>query len=229
MTSALARGILSVVFNVVFYGALLFGPAGTFDWPRAWFLLGVLFVATVATVIALFPGRRALIDERFKPPIQKGQPFQDKVLTVVLLSSYVGDVLLVGLDRFRLRLLPPPGAVVSWFGLVFFVAGWTLLVLAMRENTFAAPVVKHQKERGQRVIDTGVYGIVRHPMYAGGALFILGLPLFLESYAATAAAAIPIGAMIARIFVEERLLARELEGYRDYAARVRARLVPGVW
>jgi protein-S-isoprenylcysteine O-methyltransferase Ste14 len=229
VTSALARGILSVVFNVVFYGALLFGPAGTFDWPRAWFLLGVLFVATVATVIALFPGRRALIDERFKPPIQKGQPFQDKVLTVVLLSSYVGDVLLVGLDRFRLRLLPPPGAVVSWFGLVFFVAGWTLLVLAMRENTFAAPVVKHQKERGQRVIDTGVYGIVRHPMYAGGALFILGLPLFLESYAATAAAAIPIGAMIARIFVEERLLARELDGYRDYAARVRARLVPGVW
>jgi protein-S-isoprenylcysteine O-methyltransferase Ste14 len=229
VTSALARGILSVVFNVVFYGALLFGPAGTFDWPRAWFLLGVLFVATVATVIALFPGRRALIDERFKPPIQKGQPFEDKVLTVVLLSSYVGDVLLVGLDRFRLRLLPPPGAVASWFGLVFFVAGWTLLVLAMRENTFAAPVVKHQKERGQRVIDTGVYAIVRHPMYAGGALFILGLPLFLESYAATAAAAIPIGAMIARIFVEERLLARELDGYRDYAARVRARLVPGVW
>jgi protein-S-isoprenylcysteine O-methyltransferase Ste14 len=66
-------------------------------------------------------------------------------------------------------------------------------------------------------------------MYAGGALFMLGLPLFLESYTASAAAAIPIGAMIARIFVEERLLARELDGYRDYAARVRARLVPGVW
>jgi protein-S-isoprenylcysteine O-methyltransferase Ste14 len=188
-----------------------------------------LFVATVATVVVLFPGRRALIDERFKPPIQKGQPFEDKILTVVLLSSYVADVLLVGLDRFRLHLLPPPGAVVSSLGLVFFIAGWTLLVLAMRENTFAAPVVKHQKERGQRVVDTGVYAIVRHPMYAGGALFMLGLPLFLESYAASAAAAIPIGAMIARIFVEERLLARELDGYRDYAARVRARLVPGVW
>ena len=229
MTSTLARGIVSVVFNVVFYGALLFGPAGTFDWPRAWILVGVLFVATIVTVVALFPGRRALIDERFKPPIQKGQPFEDKILTVVLLASYVGDVLLVGLDRFRLHLLPPPGILVSSFGLVLFVAGWTLLVLAMRENTFAAPVVKHQKEREQRVIDTGVYAIVRHPMYAGGALFMLGLPLFLESYAATAAAAVPIGAMIARIFVEERFLARELDGYRDYTARVRSRLIPGVW
>jgi protein-S-isoprenylcysteine O-methyltransferase Ste14 len=229
VTSTLARGIVSVVFNVVFYGALLFGPAGTFDWPRAWILVGVLFVATIVTVVALFPGRRALIDERFKPPIQKGQPFEDKILTVVLLASYVGDVLLVGLDRFRLHLLPPPGILVSSFGLVLFVAGWTLLVLAMRENTFAAPVVKHQKEREQRVIDTGVYAIVRHPMYAGGALFMLGLPLFLESYAATAAAAVPIGAMIARIFVEERFLARELDGYSDYTARVRSRLIPGVW
>jgi protein-S-isoprenylcysteine O-methyltransferase Ste14 len=229
VTSTLARGIVSVVFNVVFYGALLFGPAGTFGWPRAWILVGVLFVATIVTVVALFPGRRALIDERFKPPIQKGQPFEDKILTVVLLASYVGDVLLVGLDRFRFHLLPPPRILVSSFGLVLFVAGWTLLVLAMRENTFAAPVVKHQKEREQRVIDTGVYAILRHPMYAGGALFMLGLPLFLESYAATAAAAVPIGAMIARIFVEERFLARELDGYSDYTARVRSRLIPGVW
>jgi protein-S-isoprenylcysteine O-methyltransferase Ste14 len=229
VTSALARGIIAVLFNVVFYGALLFGPAETFDWPRAWVLLAVLFVATAISVVALFPGRQALIDERFKPPIQKGQPLADKLLTVVLLSSYVGDVLLVGLDRFRLRLLPQPGFLVSCLGLVLFLAGWTLLVLAMRENTFAAPVVKHQKERGQHVVDTGVYGVVRHPMYAGGALFMIGLPLFLESFAAAIAAAVPIGAMIARISVEERFLARELEGYREYAARVRARLVPGVW
>ncbi len=225
----LLRAIFGVVFNLVFYATMLFVPAGTLDWPRAWIFLGVLLVAILGSIAVLFPGHQDLIDERMKPPLQEGQPLADKILTIVLLASYVADVMLIGLDRFHLRWLPRPGTVVSSLGLVVFVAGWTMLVLAMRENRFAAAIVRHQKERGQSVIDTGVYAIVRHPMYLGGVQFMIGLPLFLESYAATLAALVPIAAMVWRIFVEEALLRRELAGYEAYTARVRYRLVPLVW
>jgi len=225
----LRRSTFAVVFNLVFYGSMLFVPAGTLDWPRAWVFLGVLLVAILVTIAILFPGHQELMDERFKPPIQKGQPLADKFLTLAFLAGYVASVMFVPMDRFRLHSMPPPGAVVSSLGLVLFLAGWTMLVLAMRENTFAAPVVKHQKERGQHVIDSGVYAIVRHPMYTGGALLMLGLPLFLESYAATLVACVPIALIVARIFVEEPFLERELAGYAEYEKRVRYRLVPFLW
>ena len=204
-------------------------PAGTVDWVRAWVFLGVIFVVSVLTVAKLFPGNEALIEERFKPPLQKGQPLADKFLTIGFLTAYVIDVVLVPLDRFRFHWMLPPGALISMLGLVAFLAGWTILVAAMRENRFAAPIVKHQKERGQQVIDTGVYAVVRHPMYAGGALLILGLPMFLESYAATIAAVVPISMIFARIFVEEPFLKRMLPGYEAYTERVRYRVVPFVW
>src|SRR5207244_11784613 len=133
--------------------------------------------------------------------------------------AYVMAVVLVPLDRFRFHWMPPPDTLISMLGLVAFVAGWTILVAAMRENRFAAPIVKHQKERGQQVIDTGVYAVVRHPMYAGGALLILGLPMFLESYAATIAAAVPIAMIFARIFVEEPFLKRVLPASEAYTKR----------
>ena len=225
----LLRSVFAVVFNLIFYGVLLFAPAGTLDWPRAWFFLAVLFVAILVTVAILFPGHQALMRERMKPPVQKGQPLADKVLILLFLVGYVASVLFVPIDRFRLRLTEPPGAIVSSLGLVLFLAGWTILVLAMRENRFAAPVVKHQKERGQHVIDSGVYAIVRHPMYAGGALLMIGLPLFLESYAAALVACVPAALVVARIFVEEPFLKRELAGYESYTDRVRYRLVPYLW
>jgi len=215
------RAIFAVGFNLVFFATMLFVPAGTLAWPRAWAFLGVLLVAILATIALLFPGHQDLIDERMKPPLQEGQPRADKILTIVLLLSYVADVMLIGLDRFHLHLLPRPGNFVSSLGLVLFVTGWTTIVLAMQENRFAATIVRYQEERGQRVIDTGVYATVRHPMYLGGAQFMIGLPLFLESYAATLGALVQIAVIVWRIFVEEDLLRRELAGYEAYTERVR--------
>lgn len=124
--------------------------------------------------------------------------------------------------------LKPP-VVVSSLGLVLFVAGWWITALALRENTFAAPVVKCQEERQQTVIDTGIYGIVRHPMYAGGALLMVGMPLWLESYAAALLAMVPIAILILRILIEERFPRQRLAGYDAYAQRVPYRLIPYVW
>jgi protein-S-isoprenylcysteine O-methyltransferase Ste14 len=90
-------------------------------------------------------------------------------------------------------------------------------------------VVRHQAERQQVVIDTGLYKIVRHPMYAGGVLLMIGMPLWLESNAASLFAVVPVGTLILRIQVEERFLKRELEGYNDYTSKVRYRLIPFLW
>jgi protein-S-isoprenylcysteine O-methyltransferase Ste14 len=218
--------IVGIILNMAIFAVLLFLPAGTLQWWRAWVFLGVVFVATVATVVQL---PRDLLDERFKPPIQQGQPPADKIVVLLLIATFVGVIVFIPLDVFRLHLLGKPGPFVSSVGLVLFVAGWWIMALALKENAFAAPVVKHQAERHQTVIDTGVYGLVRHPMYAGAVLLLVGMPLWLESYAATLLASVPIGTLAVRILVEEQFLRRELQGYDAYTQRVRYRLIPFLW
>ncbi|MGO9568180.1 MAG: methyltransferase family protein [Desulfomonilaceae bacterium] len=221
--------IVGVIYNLVIYGGLLFLPAGTLDWWRAWVFIGVVLIGTVAPMAILFPGRQDLLDERFKSPIQKGQPFADKILVVLLIATYLGSIVIIPLDVFRFHLMSRPGPVVSAVGLVLYVAGWCIVSLSFKENAFAAPVVKYQKERHQTVVDTGVYSIVRHPMYAGAVLLVVGMPLWLESYATALLASIVIGILALRILVEEQFLRRELKGYDAYTKRVRYRLIPFLW
>jgi protein-S-isoprenylcysteine O-methyltransferase Ste14 len=101
--------------------------------------------------------------------------------------------------------------------------------LALRENAFAVPVVKYLADRQHRVIESGVYGVVRHPMYASAVLLLVGIPLWLESSAAALLASVHIGTLAGRIVVEEQFLRRALTGYDAYTERVRDRLIPFVW
>jgi protein-S-isoprenylcysteine O-methyltransferase Ste14 len=223
------RLILGIISNVVIFGGLLFLPARTLEWWRAWVFLGVISVATLITMVTVFPSREDLLKERLKPPIQKGQPLSDKIVVLLVLTTFCGLVAFIPADVFRLQLIRKPGPLISSVGLVLFVAGWWIISLAFRENPFAAPVVKHQEERQQTVVSTGVYGIVRHPMYAGAVLLFIGMPLWLESYAAALLASVPIGMLVVRIRIEELFLRRELPGYDAYTRRVRYRLIPFVW
>jgi protein-S-isoprenylcysteine O-methyltransferase Ste14 len=221
--------VSGIVLNAAIFATLLFIPAGTVRWWRAWVLLAVVVVGATASTVSLARIDQGLLEERFKPPVQKGQPLADKLVVVPLLTAFVASIAFVPLDVFRFRLLPRPGALVSTLGLLLFVAGWWIMTLALRENAFAAPVVKHQEERHQTVIDSGPYRIVRHPMYAGAIPFFIGLPLWLESYAAVLVACIPIALLTLRIVIEEKFLRRELAGYETYTQRVRYRLIPFVW
>lgn len=221
--------LVGIIINVAIFGILLLLPAGTLAWWRAWVFLGVVFVATVASTISLFPGHKDLLSERLKPPIQKGQPLADKIVLLLLVATFCGLVVFIPLDVFRFHLMGKPETFVSSLGLVLFVAGWWIISLALKENAFAAPVVKHQEERQQTVIDTGVYGMVRHPMYAGAVPLLVGMPLWLESYAAALLASVPIGVLVLRILVEEQFLRRELKGYDAYTERVQYRLIPFLW
>jgi protein-S-isoprenylcysteine O-methyltransferase Ste14 len=221
--------IIGIVSNVAFFGVLLFVPAGTLDWWRAWVFLGVVLVTAVASTLSVLRANPAVLAERYKPPVQKGQPLADKILVLLLLATFVGVIVFIPIDVFRLHLMKKPGPVVSSLGLVLFVAGCWLMTLALRANAFAAPVVKHMAERHQAVVDTGVYGIVRHPMYAGAILLLVGMSLWLESYASALSSTLALLTLAARIRVEEQFLAEKLDGYDAYRKRVRFRLIPFLW
>jgi protein-S-isoprenylcysteine O-methyltransferase Ste14 len=218
--------IYGVVMQALLFGFLLFVPARTLAWPRAWVLIGALAAATAATMLYL-RNSEELINERFKGPLQKGQPLVDKIVVNLFLAAFLAMIAFIPLDVFRFHLMSRPGTLVSLAGLGLIAAGWWVIALALHENAFAAPVVKYQEERHQRVIDSGVYSKVRHPMYAGGIPFIIGICLWLGSYAAALAAVVPIGILALRIIIEERFL--ELSGYQAYTERTRYRLIPFVW
>jgi protein-S-isoprenylcysteine O-methyltransferase Ste14 len=170
-----------------------------------------------------------LINERLKGPIQHGQPLADKIVTNLALATLCGVVAFIPLDVFRFHLMDGPGMLVSLLGLGFIVAGFWIAILAMHENAFAVGVVRYQQERHHHVIDSGIYSKVRHPMYAGGILFIVGICLWLGSYAAAVLALVPIGAIVLRMLIEERFLRQKLDGYKAYTERTRYRLIPFLW
>jgi protein-S-isoprenylcysteine O-methyltransferase Ste14 len=225
----IVKAILATAIEVIVFAVLLFGSAGTLGWWQGWVYLGVIAAGTVASSLGLLSVDEGLLAERLRPPIQKDQSAADKVILPAIIGLFAGEVVLAPFDVFHLRVLREPDALPSALGLAGILGGWSIAYLGMRENAFAAPVVKHQSDRGQRVVDTGLYAFVRHPMYAGGMFFILGTPLWLGSTAATLLGVLCVLVLVARILAEERFLRRVLPGYDAYTLRVRYRLIPLVW
>ncbi len=208
---------------------LLFIPAGTMAWWRAWVIIGVISVGMLASTLRMLRSHKDLLAERLKPLLQKGQPLIDKIIVLLFLWSYLGLFSFIARDVFHWHLLSRTGTIVSSFGMVLFFAGARMVSFAVRENRFAAAVVRYQEERQHTVIDTGVYSVVRHPMYAGMIPMLVGVALWLESYAGALFALVPGGLLALRIVFEERFLKRELKGYDAYTQRVRYRLIPFLW
>ncbi|MBX9589566.1 MAG: isoprenylcysteine carboxylmethyltransferase family protein [Hyphomonadaceae bacterium] len=159
---------------------------------------------------------------------QRGQRTADKVLVAVLLIAVCGWFLLMGLDAgaSTRAAMPLPLRLV---GVAAMLMCLYVVFLTMRTNTFAAPVVRVQTERQQRVIDSGPYAVVRHPMYVGAILYFLDVPLLLGAWLGLAVAPLVIALIAVRIVLEEATLRAGLPGYADYTQRVRWRLLPGVW
>ena len=191
--------------------------------------LAVTVVGMALAVFSILPDNADLFSQRAKGIIQKGQPLWDRVLVILLVVSYVGQIVFIPLDVFRFHLVSKPGEFVSFLGHAFYVAGWWIMTLAMKVNPFAVPVIRLQQERQQRVIDTGVYAVVRHPMYTGFVPMVVGPALWLQSYVAALLAIAPITVLAVRSVFEERFLKRELRDYEAYTKKVRYRLIPFVW
>ena len=224
------RVLLRVVADAVVIAIVLFVAAGTLAWRRAWVLLAVLLVVRIATAIIVFRVNPALLRERATVLVHRDQPLADRmILLAFMTTAFIGVPGVAALDVFHWHLLPAPPPSLAAVGLVLFGLGWVITALALRENAFAVTVVRLQQERRHAVVDTGVYGVVRHPMYAGNPFVLLGLSLWLGSYAAALSAIVPLALLIARIGLEERFLRRALPGYTEYAQRVSYRLLPGIW
>jgi protein-S-isoprenylcysteine O-methyltransferase Ste14 len=223
----IAKLLLQNLIWIVAMAALLFGPAGTLHWPAAWVFLGTIAVLGISCGLWLAKTDPALLAERLHPMMQKGQPLADKKFMLAFGLVALIWFLAIGLDR-RYHASDVP--------LALQALGWAMLVLStgfimwvMRENSFAAPVVKLQTERGHRVVSSGPYAWVRHPMYSGIVLFFVGAPLLLGSWWGVAMTPLFIVLFAIRAGIEERALIAGLPGYADYTARVRYRLVPGLW
>jgi protein-S-isoprenylcysteine O-methyltransferase Ste14 len=225
----LRRLIASSIVQLLVLAVLLFVPAGTLNWWRAWVLLGVFFVGTAASLLDLYSNHKDLLEERLKSPLQRDQPLVDKIVLMMFLVLFLGLFLLIPLDLFRWHFLPPVSAPVSWLGLALLLIGWRIVHVSLKRNPYAAPVVKHQRARRHVVVDSGIYSIVRHPMYAGAILFMFGIPLWLRSYAGTLLVVVMALLLVLRIVFEERFLRGQLPGYEAYVGRVRYRLIPWVW
>jgi len=223
----IARLLLQNTIFVVGMGALLFASAGTLHWPSAWVLLATSALLGPLCGWWLYRIDPALLAERLRPVLQKDQPAADKMFMAVFVVAMLAWLVAMGIDR-RIRSSEMPVAL-QVLGLVLFLASTLFTMWVFRENSFAAPVVKLQAERAQHVISTGPYAHVRHPMYSGMVLFFTGMPLLLGSWWGLAMAPLFAALFAVRIGIEERMLREGLPGYSDYAARVRYRLVPGVW
>ena len=211
--------------QLVAIGLLVFVPAGTVNYWQAWTFLAVFACAAWIPSIYLQATNPVALQGRMRSgPIAEGRTVQ-KIVMIGLYGSLAAICVISGLDhRLGWSSVPP---VVSLIGDVAVAVGLGVVVLVAIQNRYASTTV--QVASGQQVVSTGLYGLVRHPMYTGNVLMLVGLPLALGSYWALALVVPGVAVLAARIHDEEILLREELEGYREYAEQVRSRLIPHVW
>jgi protein-S-isoprenylcysteine O-methyltransferase Ste14 len=208
-------------------GALLFVPAGTLQWPAAWVFLastGIIGLLSGWWLAKTDPG---LFVERMRVTARDEQPVADKIFMLAFGVAALIWFIVIGLDH-RLHGSDFPLALQA-LGLAMLLLSTIFIMWVMRENSFAAPVVKVQHERGHHVISSGPYAWVRHPMYTGTILFLIGVPLLLGSWWGLMMSPLFAVLFAVRAGIEERTLIAGLPGYNDYAMRVHYRLLPGVW
>ncbi|HEY2401505.1 MAG TPA: isoprenylcysteine carboxylmethyltransferase family protein [Steroidobacteraceae bacterium] len=209
-------------------GLLLFLPAGTWNWPSAWVYLAEMVSLSLVVGLLLAKHDPGVLKERLASPVQKTQPTADKILLVIILVVIFGSMAFMALDAVRFGWSDMP-VWVQALGALILLVSVLFNYRTLRENSFAAPVVKIQQERGHTVISTGPYAYVRHPFYVGGILFFLGTPLLLGSWWGLLATLLLVILLAVRIQIEERTLRTGLPGYQEYTQQVRYRLIPYLW
>ena len=220
-----AKAWLSLFVLAVVMGLLLFPPAGTVRYWQAWLYLSVFTCASSLLTLYLMRRDPALLERRMSGgPTAEKRPAQ-KLIMLFVSVAFVALLVVPALDRRFGWSSAPPGVVV--FGDLLVAAGFCIIFLVYRENTYTSATI--EVAEGQKVVSTGPYALVRHPMYAGGSLYLAATPPALGSYWGLLAFAAMLPFLIWRLLDEEQLLARDLPGYSEYRQRVRHRLVPFVW
>ena len=218
----LKQAIAKILSGFVLVGILLFLPAGTLDFPQAWLLIGILFVPMFIAGLVMMKKSPDLLQKRLN-----AREEQDEQKVVIALSGlmFLTSFVAAGLN-FRFRWIVLPGWV-SWAAAVIFLLAYALYAEVLRENAYLSRTVEVQEN--QKVIDTGLYSVVRHPMYMSTLLLFLSMPLVLGSLISFVIMLAYIPILAKRIRNEEQVLEDGLDGYTEYKKQVRYKIIPYVW
>jgi protein-S-isoprenylcysteine O-methyltransferase Ste14 len=222
MVKFFALGVFRAAAVIAVMAAVLFGCAGRWDVPQFWAYLCAWAAAVLAGTLVADP---TLAKERWRP----GPGGKDYLSPRIFMVLWLGQFVVAGLDVGRFHWTDEIPWVVIALGLVMLVAGLAVQVWAVAVNRFFSSVIRIQTDRGHQLVTSGPYRFVRHPAYAAAPLIMIGGGLALGSWLATIIGALIVPALVRRTALEDRTLREQLEGYADYAQKVRYRLAPGIW
>jgi protein-S-isoprenylcysteine O-methyltransferase Ste14 len=219
------KAVASSLFGFVYFGVLLFLPAGTFNYWQAWVFIAIFTLVTAVPSLYWALKRPEILRRRMNAgPTAETRPAQKIIVTGVYLWASAMFVVSALDHRFGWSQVPPAVVLV---GAVLVAAGLGISMLVVQQNNYAAANIT--VEEGQEVVSTGLYGLVRHPMYFGALIMMIGTPLALDSYWGLVVLIPGLPILAYRILDEEKMLRRELAAYTDYTQKVHSRLVPYVW
>jgi protein-S-isoprenylcysteine O-methyltransferase Ste14 len=221
----LLQAVAASLFGLVFFAVPLFWPAGTFDYWQAWVFIAVFGAVSFGPSVYWALRRPDVLRRRMHSgPTAETRPAQ-RVATVGIVAMVVAMLVVSALDhRFGWSQVPTPIVVI---GDALVAIGLGMSMLVVHQNSYAAATITVEAE--QPVVDTGLYGLVRHPMYVGALILMVGMPLALDSYWGLVTLLPGVAVLVLRIVDEEKMLRQELAGYDEYTTKVHYRLVPGVW
>jgi protein-S-isoprenylcysteine O-methyltransferase Ste14 len=219
---------VEIAFLFVVIGLALFLAAGTVAWPAGWAFLVLFLGFTVVISLWLLRHSPGLLTERMTGIGQSNQKTWDKVFYALANVLFLAWLVVMPLDAVRFQWSHMPGWL-QMLGALLLLGSFYLFFLTFRENAYLSPAVRLQSERGQRVVSTGPYQYVRHPMYATAIIFLVGTTFLLGSWYGFIPALVLIVGIAFRAVQEERTLRAELPGYEEYMAQVKYRLIPYVW
>ena len=218
----LKDALIKIAFGIVAMGLLLFIPAGTIHWLDGWLLMIILFVPMFFAGLVMYAKAPDLLRSRLRAKeTQSEQKDVIKYSGLMFLAAFI----IAGLN-YRFQWIMMPRAVV-WIGVVIFLLAYCLFGEVLRENQYLSRVIEVQED--QTVVDTGLYGVVRHPMYTATVLLFLSMPLVLNSLISFIIMLVYLPIIVKRIKNEEEVLETELRGYKEYKQKVKYRLIPFVW
>ena len=225
MKSLNTKAFGGLFFLLLVMAALLFLTAWTFDYWQAWAFLAVFGASAFAITIYLMKSDPRLLERRVYGGPTAEKETSQKIIQTITSIAFIASMVVPGLDHRFAWSTVPLHVVVA--GDVLVALGFLIIFFVYRENTFASATIEVYPE--QKVISTGLYALVRHPMYVGGLIMFLGIPLSLGSWWGLLVMALMTAALIWRLLDEENFLAKNLPGYREYQRTVRYHLVPFIW
>jgi protein-S-isoprenylcysteine O-methyltransferase Ste14 len=223
-----AGGLLFAILFYIALPAIFMWISGNWLWVQGLIFAGWFFVTCETIAVWLFIRNPYLFAERLKPGKGNQKPW-DKVFLILLEIVFVAWYVLMPLDASRFGWSPEFPLWLHILGGVMLLGATYLFFKCYADNPYLAAVVRIQDDRGQKVISTGIYGVMRHPLYLGGVLLFVGTPLLLGSLVGVGSTVIFVAGLIIRIFGEEKMLLEELEGYAQYKTKVRYRILPYIW